>query len=433
MGKRDRTIAYWHPRVGRGRATVAVTRYARRWGIAWCSPKDQFSRAKGRRLALYRLTQCLSQDMLDVEKDATAADRLRAALAQGIAHGAPGWARGGPLVELREPGTIHPSSPPVDLGDPPWASKKNRGELIWLAERERLLRRQADIQYKRAQQEREELRRRLHEVAEGGQEKVAKECQEMARLAIDDAVGRIVHGPLNVYGCEGCVFAPETSQYGPWPAACRHPLSGNLAIDRHADEAPVDCPLRQIANEIASTKTAAKAQAPTTTSMIPVKWLQAMDGKLKANVHKGGKGDWKNEELLFFASKLTEEVAELMRAVRWHATRGEVMAEAADVANVALMLADSYDWNMPGDDGLRLHKFRPDRDELAELSERVAGCCDCPMAPAEHDTASLCRYKFDAGVIKVDRTDKTRPRFCPLGPRPLQRYDGMQHLEPRDK
>lgn len=48
---------FCHPFVGRGRATLAInsTDDTLVVGIAWCSPRDQFSRAKGRKIATDRL------------------------------------------------------------------------------------------------------------------------------------------------------------------------------------------------------------------------------------------------------------------------------------------------------------------------------------------------------------------------------------------
>ena len=157
--------------------------------------------------------------------------------------------------------------------------------------------------------------------------------------------------------------------------------------------------------------------------MVPPDWILAMDTKLQANAHKGDTGDWKTEELSFFMGKLAEEVAELQKALRWHEPRNVVYDEAADVANVALMLADSYDWHSPPDVQLRRAAVQLDKAELEELSERVTACFDCPLAPAESDVDTTCRYRFQSGSIVADTTAATRPRFCPLGPMNTERYD----------
>lgn len=69
----------------------------------------------------------------------------------------------------------------------------------------------------------------------------------------------------------------------------------------------------------------------------------AMARKLDENAHKGG---WEEEKISYFFERLIEESVELRDAIiefRRHpdASRAkEVLGEAADVANFALMIAD---------------------------------------------------------------------------------------------
>lgn len=61
----------------------------------------------------------------------------------------------------------------------------------------------------------------------------------------------------------------------------------------------------------------------------------AMEAKLRANDHKGG---WKQSPVTYLFSRLEEEVAELKKAV----VNGGTLGEAADVANFAMMIADTH-------------------------------------------------------------------------------------------
>ena len=66
----------------------------------------------------------------------------------------------------------------------------------------------------------------------------------------------------------------------------------------------------------------------------------AMAGKLSENSHKGG---WHRCTRGYLLRRLWQENAELVQAVKRGATKAEVIAEAADVANFAMMLADTYE------------------------------------------------------------------------------------------
>lgn len=76
-------------------------------------------------------------------------------------------------------------------------------------------------------------------------------------------------------------------------------------------------------------------------------FARRMEAKLEANRHKGDREGWLSDRPRALFERLTEEVRELRLALRldkprWY-ERGEideVTAEAADVANFAMMIAD---------------------------------------------------------------------------------------------
>lgn len=63
-----------------------------------------------------------------------------------------------------------------------------------------------------------------------------------------------------------------------------------------------------------------------------------MEDKLAAN--DGTKSDWRNEPDEFLLRRLWEEVDELTQALMIDGDSPEVMSEASDVANIAMMLFD---------------------------------------------------------------------------------------------
>ena len=79
---------------------------------------------------------------------------------------------------------------------------------------------------------------------------------------------------------------------------------------------------------------------------IAIQWFAIlMQGKLNENAHKG---NWDNCEMGYLRRRLSQEVAELKRALdkhkRGNATAEDVRNECADVANFAMMIADTvYD------------------------------------------------------------------------------------------
>ncbi len=71
-----------------------------------------------------------------------------------------------------------------------------------------------------------------------------------------------------------------------------------------------------------------------------VAWFaEQMEKRLRANDHKGG---WKHEHLFWLLGKLMEEVGEVADCiVNRHGTKAAIISEAADVGNLALMIADN--------------------------------------------------------------------------------------------
>lgn len=65
-----------------------------------------------------------------------------------------------------------------------------------------------------------------------------------------------------------------------------------------------------------------------------------MEKKLFANSDKGG---WRGMSNQFLSMRITQEKKELIRAIQQFRTPDEVWAEAADISNFAMMLADNYE------------------------------------------------------------------------------------------
>jgi NTP pyrophosphatase (non-canonical NTP hydrolase) len=98
----------------------------------------------------------------------------------------------------------------------------------------------------------------------------------------------------------------------------------------------------------------------------------AMEKKLRENDHKGGWEDCENDYLF---GRLKEETEELLEAVEcsFDISSKEVLSEAADVANFALMIADNYRKNKALDD--EVGRIAAARQQEAEL--------DLPKHPPE--------------------------------------------------
>jgi NTP pyrophosphatase (non-canonical NTP hydrolase) len=73
-----------------------------------------------------------------------------------------------------------------------------------------------------------------------------------------------------------------------------------------------------------------------------VKWFaEQMENKLKENDHKGG---WDNCNVYWLWQRLQDESGELLTAINLYrdlgADKNNIIKEAADVANFAMMIAD---------------------------------------------------------------------------------------------
>lgn len=72
-----------------------------------------------------------------------------------------------------------------------------------------------------------------------------------------------------------------------------------------------------------------------------LKFVQVMAEKLEENSHKGG---WLNDpDFHFYLSRMEEEVTEVSRSILNRESVLDVRRECADVANFAMMVADSYE------------------------------------------------------------------------------------------
>lgn len=79
----------------------------------------------------------------------------------------------------------------------------------------------------------------------------------------------------------------------------------------------------------------------TATSSIVGRFALAMEGRLRANDHKMG---WRGLNNVWLTHKLMEEVGELvavmMLAPETPGHQQDLLSEAADLANIAMMIAD---------------------------------------------------------------------------------------------
>lgn len=75
---------------------------------------------------------------------------------------------------------------------------------------------------------------------------------------------------------------------------------------------------------------------------LPSDWTRAMREKLRRNAHKGTRKNWTADPPRQLMRRVREEVAELQQAMSFRLTPEQVYEEAADVANMAFMVADAY-------------------------------------------------------------------------------------------
>ncbi len=66
-------------------------------------------------------------------------------------------------------------------------------------------------------------------------------------------------------------------------------------------------------------------------------FVLAMDEKLSENIHKHS---WRNMSYIDLLRRLNDECTELTRAIQDGGSPDEIVLEAADVANFAMMIAD---------------------------------------------------------------------------------------------
>lgn len=64
-----------------------------------------------------------------------------------------------------------------------------------------------------------------------------------------------------------------------------------------------------------------------------------MKQKIRENIHKG---DWIDEKFEGLDYKLREKISELIESINLNHAPMDVVREAADVANYAMMIADNY-------------------------------------------------------------------------------------------
>lgn len=77
-------------------------------------------------------------------------------------------------------------------------------------------------------------------------------------------------------------------------------------------------------------------------------WRKVMLAKLLSNAHKGGPEGWENDDVIDLRERVKEELKELDDAISHHRDPAAIRAEAADVANMVMMVADAYEKGFVG-------------------------------------------------------------------------------------
>jgi NTP pyrophosphatase (non-canonical NTP hydrolase) len=122
-------------------------------------------------------------------------------------------------------------------------------------------------------------------------------------------------------------------------------------------------------------------QAPTRDLSAVDAFADVMREKLRENDHKG---DWKKEPIAWLVGKLREEVGELIHEVTRRDVDPRLVArEAADVSNVAMMLADNTGglgdpWAKTGrqrGEPVRCFGIGPRGERCAMYAGHAGGCC----------------------------------------------------------
>ncbi len=86
------------------------------------------------------------------------------------------------------------------------------------------------------------------------------------------------------------------------------------------------------------------SRSAATEAALAVRMERAMREKLAIHTHKA---HWSRATEMYLAGRLADEVGELLRAIAEGGSPSEVWAEAADVANLAAMLADNHEGDLP--------------------------------------------------------------------------------------
>jgi len=73
-----------------------------------------------------------------------------------------------------------------------------------------------------------------------------------------------------------------------------------------------------------------------------LKFAEAMEGKLAKNRHKGDREGWLKNDPWELLTRLKQETRELELALEFRQDPDSVLKECADIANFAMMVADSY-------------------------------------------------------------------------------------------
>ena len=151
---------------------------------------------------------------------------------------------------------------------------------------------------------------------------------EEPRLAREQPCGCIVcrcEGTEKCYGCGAKNCGTHPPGHIPNPVYVDHPIVA-LQSRLSASEARV-ARLKKVAEAIEVRS--------------PVAFMSsAMEDVLKQNDHKGG---WEKCSINFLMSKLDEEHDELRKAmIRKELIPEEILHEAVDIANVAMMIADNW-------------------------------------------------------------------------------------------
>ena len=71
--------------------------------------------------------------------------------------------------------------------------------------------------------------------------------------------------------------------------------------------------------------------------LVNTDFINVMNEQLYINKHKGG---WKHLDDSYLLARLMEELGELAVAIEYGINKKDIIKEAADVANFAMMIAD---------------------------------------------------------------------------------------------